>query len=97
MLVPVLLEYAALRFGEGIIFDAWNEFNNGVNVDIQGKKPPLEFETILLPWFLFNWLCSGFYRKTHRHFIWKKKIINLTPSSKDTLNRFVSSNLAFLL
>ena len=87
MLVPVLLEYAAVRFGKGILYEAWNEFNNGVDIDIPDEEPPLEFETIFLPWFLFNWI-SDDYDESEVDFIEKPIAILYLEEKSHKLDSF---------
>ena len=57
-LVPVLLAYAAERFREGTLIEAWDEFNDWADIEIPENDPPLEFEAIFIPWFLFNWIAD---------------------------------------
>ncbi len=59
-LVPLLMDYAVERFGSNVIVDAWDEFNNEQELDIPEDETPIEFETIFLPWFLFNWISDGY-------------------------------------
>lgn len=59
-LVPLLIEYAVKRFGSNVIPEAWDDFNNGEEIELQDEETPIEFETIFLPWFLFNWIADDF-------------------------------------
>jgi hypothetical protein len=57
-LVPLLMDYAVNRFGSSVITEAWDEFNNFQEIELPEGETPLEFETIFLPWFLFNWVAE---------------------------------------
>ncbi len=59
-LVPLLMDYAVERFGSNVIAEAWDEFNNEQELEIPEDETPIEFETIFLPWFLFNWIADDY-------------------------------------
>lgn len=59
-LMPILFSYALERFREGVVVEAWNEFYLEVDIDIPQNEAPVEFETIFMPWFLFNWIDHGY-------------------------------------
>lgn len=52
-----LFEYGA-EYYPGAIAEAWNEFHCGEEVEPPAgpEDAPMEFESIFLPWFLFNWV-----------------------------------------
>lgn len=56
-LIPEVLRYSVESYGQDLLHDAWGEFW------IWDDVPPLapdcpEFETIFLPWFVFNWVAD---------------------------------------
>ena len=58
-LVPLLMDYAVNRFGSELIAEGWDKFNNYQADELeQEDETPIEFETIFLPWFLFNWVAD---------------------------------------
>lgn len=54
-LVPILLKHAVKNYGPEAVAEAWDEFTvwNDVPMD---PETQLEFETVFMPWFVFNWL-----------------------------------------
>ena len=62
MLGSVLMTYVARRFRKSVLTEAWAEFVLADTADIQLPEPlPDEFETIFLPWFLYNWVDDGYF------------------------------------
>ncbi len=60
-LVPVLLKYVADRFREDALAEAWAEFFNKDDIELPDTDPPIEFETIFIPWFFYNWIDDGYF------------------------------------
>ena len=61
-LIPLLMDYAIEQFSPDIVIEGWDSFNNYRDVELYDEhndEAPLEFETIFLPWFLFNWVADG--------------------------------------
>ena len=54
-LIPAILEYAAQSFHASIIDTAWNDFMCWPD-EVPEMEGSDEFETIFIPWFLFNWI-----------------------------------------
>ena len=54
-LIPMLMEYFSSRFNPEAMLKAWDEFLGWPDDDLPVPEESEEFETIFLPWFLFNW------------------------------------------
>lgn len=53
-LIPMMMQYVLQRFHPEVMIEAWDEFM-GWPDDLPVPEQSEEFETIFLPWFLFNW------------------------------------------
>jgi hypothetical protein len=54
-LIPLVLEYAIDQYGKEVLETAWDEFTGWTERPMDPEAEP-EFDTIFLPWFVFNWM-----------------------------------------
>ena len=54
-LVDILITHAQKYYGLDALPDAWGEFMSWKDIDVP-EDPEPDFETIFLPWFLYNWI-----------------------------------------
>jgi len=53
-LMSMIMQYAVQRFPPDIMLEAWDEFT-GWPDELPAPEETDEFETVFIPWFLFNW------------------------------------------
>ncbi len=54
-LADILIAHAQKYYTLDVLTEAWREFMVWTHTDIP-KNPGLDFETIFMPWFLYNWI-----------------------------------------
>ncbi len=87
-LIPAMLEYAAQNFDDSIVEVAWDDFWCWPD-----EAPEMddcdEFETIFMPWFLFNWIPQKPRRRSKKHRLPEKQIaLHYLENMADTLDAF---------
>lgn len=87
-LIPVLLKYVVDRFRETALAEAWAEFYHEEDVELPDTNPPLEFETIFIPWFLFNWIDDGYFDVSRTDLVEKPVALLYLKEKKQKLDPF---------
>lgn len=72
-LIPAMMEYAVRSFDASILEQAWDEFWCWPD-EMQDMDSSIEFESIFIPWFLFNWVSEQPRRKTKKLSLPEKQI-----------------------